>query len=170
MNKGEDRALRWPILIGISIILIFFASIATVVVALQNPVQDSDLFMRNYHDTDANINEIIHQKIAFDGKYNIEYVTEQFKADGAALVYKITDKEGNAVDDAELEVVITRPNVHDYDIRLEAPSIKSGVYEFASVALPKEGRWDIMAKVTIGDHMRYYNLKADTRYLETFEY
>lgn len=170
MNQGSDKALRWPVLIGLSIILIFIAAVATVVIAVKNPVQDSDLFMRNYHDTDANINIIIEQKIAFDKKYTINYVTEQFKAENATLIYKLTDKEGNAVNDATFDVIITRPNVHEFDMRLKAPSVNNGIYTFENITLPKEGRWDIMAKVTVADTIRYYNLKADTRYSTTFEY
>lgn len=170
MSKGQDKALRWPVLIGLSIIFIFFAAIATVIVAIKNPVQDSDLFMRNYHETNADINDIITKKISFDKKYTISYVTEQFKSDNATLVYKITDKEGNAVNNAEFEVIVTRPNIHDYDMTLESPKVSDGVYRFKRVTLPKEGRWDIMAKVSIADDMRFYNLKADTRYPTTFEY
>jgi hypothetical protein len=47
---------------------------------------------------------------------------------------------------------------------------EAGRYEFAPVKLPAEGRWDVMAKVTVGDDYRFYNMKADTRYTDAFEY
>jgi len=171
MSK-KDKALRWPIGVGLSIILVFFAAIATVIVAIEYPVEESDLFMKNYHDADANINDLINEQIAFDKVYTIKYATEQFKADSAIIVYKITDKQGKAINNADLDVIITRPDIHAYDMTLAKPTVEDGVYTYKSVALAKPGRWDILAKFTIGDEMRYQKLKVDTRnsYVEEPQY
>ena len=53
---------------------------------------------------------------------------------------------------------------------LSKPVSENGVYTFEAIDLPKPGRWDIMAKVTIGEYQRYYNLKADTRNPNTTEF
>ena len=49
-------------------------------------------------------------------------------------------------------------------------NIKDGIYTFEKINLPKEGRWDIMAKINIGKDSRFYNLKVDTRNNTVVEY
>lgn len=160
----------WPYIIGLSIVGIFGACVATVIVASSSPVQGSDLYMRSYHDADANVNELINAQIEFDKKYTIEYKTEKLSMAEAVIAYRITDKLGQAIDNANLEVVVTRPDVHKYDQKLINPTFRDGLYTFSPISLEKEGRWDIMAKVSIGEDSRYYNVKADTRAKEAFEY
>lgn len=168
MNKNPGK--KWPIIIVGSILGIVVASVATVMVAVDNPVEMSDLGMQGYHQYDTNINEIIAAKIEFDKAYDVAYIGKQLDPSGAVLVYKVSDKSGLPVNDATINVMVTRPNSHAHDIALENPMVHDGVYTFKSVALPKEGRWDIMANVAVGDKQRYYNLKADTRYPNVFEY
>jgi len=160
----------WPYAIGISIIFIFGACIATIVVATKLPVEKSDLYMTDYHDADANANSLIRAEIAFKKKYKIEYVTEGLDTNGSVIKYKVTDLEGNPVENAEVVVVVTRPNNRKHDQKLSDPQVENGVYTFSAITLPQKGRWDVMAKVSVGDLSRYYNVKADTRYSEVFEY
>jgi len=167
MKKG---AKRWPIGISLAILAIFFAAIATVIVAIKNPVQEIDTYMRSYHEGDANINELISDKIHFDKKYTIVLLTKQIDDTGTVLVYHLSDKAGNPVNNAEMKVVWTRPDVRDYDMTQENPVIKEGDYSFEKITLPKQGRWNIMLSVKVGDNSRYYNLKADTRNSYTQEY
>lgn len=172
MSKEKNRGQIWPIAIGVSILLIFFAAIATVMVAVKHPIEESDLYMRNYHDIDANINQLVKDRISFDKVYKLKYVTEQFKADKTVIKYKITDMNGVAVNNAKIEVKITRPDIHKYDMSLKAPSVNQGIYSFEEITLPKEGRWDILAKISVGDKQRYMHLKVDTRnsYVEEPQY
>lgn len=169
MNK-PDRAMRWPYGIAFSFVLIVALIIGTIIVASNNAVEQSDLYMSNYHEIDDNKNKIIMAEIAFNKFYTIEYVTEKLDPEATVIAYSLSDKAGNPVNHAKIKVVVTRPNTHDFDVTLENPSVSDGRYEFASIELPKEGRWDIMAQVSVGDHHRYYNLKADTRQSNTFEY
>jgi nitrogen fixation protein FixH len=168
VSKSSGRI--WPYAIGASIVLVFGACVATIVVTSKMPVEKSDTYMMGYHEADANANEIIEAQIAFDKKYKIEYKTELLSQENSQIKYKITDIDGNSVDNANLKVVVTRPNNHKHDQELVNPSVSEGVYTFASIKLPEPGRWDIMAKVDIGENQRFYNLKADTRAKEAFEY
>jgi len=167
--KKKQTAKRWPILISLSIFTIFLASIATVIVALKNPVEMSDRGMQDYHDYDMNVNEIIAARIAFNKKYTIEYLGKLDQSN-AVVAYKVTTKDGSAVNDAKINIMVTRPNDHATDIPLEDASVANGVYTFNSISLPKAGRWDILANFVIGNDQRYHNLKADTRYANAFEY
>ncbi len=169
MSK-EDKALRWPYTIGASIVLVFGFCVATIIISFERPVEPSDLYMRGYHEADANINEIIANEIAFKKRYTIEYVSEQLNMQNSVIKYKISDVNGNAINNADLKIVVTRPNNHKHDTELSGADINNGIYTFSSIALPQAGRWDIMAYVSIDGYERYYNLKADTRYESTFEY
>ena len=160
----------WPYAIGISIVLVFGACIGTIVVANKLPVEKSDTYMMGYHDADANANELINARIAFDTKYKVKYITDGLDLDNAIIKYRVTDLNSNPINNAEIKVVVTRPNNHKNDQELVKPSINNGVYTFKSIKLAKEGRWDIMAKINVDKLQRYYNIKADTRTQEAKEY
>jgi len=167
-KKSEGRI--WPYAIVLSILFVIAASVMTVVIAVENPVEMSDSNMQDYHHYDANANTFIEAKIAFDKQYIISYVSEKLDKEQAVVAYKLTDKEGNEVNSAKINIVLTRPDNCDSDIELNATSVKGGVYTFDAGTLPLEGRWNIMANVVVGDSQRYYNLKADTRYPNVFEF
>lgn len=168
MENNAGR--KWPWIIGLSIFVFIIAVVVAVKVALTAPVKLSNYGMQNYHAYDANINDIIEAKIAFDQNYTITFVTPQITAKGCVIAYKISDKASNAIDNGKIEVVLTRPDTTDFDITLAAPSVEDGVYTFKATDLPKLGRWDILAKVSIGNQQRFYNLKADTRNPHTQEF
>ncbi len=169
MSK-DNRALIWPYSIGASILLVFGFCVVTIIISFERPVEPSDLYMRGYHDADANINEIIAKEIAFKKRYNIEYVSEQLNMKNTVFKYRVSDLNGNAVDSAQLRVIVTRPNNHKHDKELNTSSVSNGIYTFDGITLPEPGRWDIMTHVQVGEFERYYNLKADTRHESTFEY
>lgn len=168
INKNAGK--KWPWIIGISTIMVIGFSIATIKVAINNPVEMSTYGMQSYHTYDNHANEIINAKIEFDKKYSIFFLTPQISDKQSVIAYAVKDKSDNMIEDANISVVLTRPDTTKLDITLENPSIANGVYTFKAVDLPKAGRWDIMAKITIGDKQRYYNVKADTRYPNTTEF
>ncbi len=168
MNLSNGRI--WPLAIGISIILVFFAAIATIVVAVKLPVEKSDTYMMYYQDADANANKLIQARIDFDKKYTIEYSTIKLSLENSTIEYRVKDINHNAVENAKIKIIITRPNNHKNDQEIINPKIDNGIYKFDSIKLPLEGRWDIMAKVKVDNLERFYNLKADTRNREIKEY
>lgn len=160
----------WPYAIVISILLIVAASVATVVIAVENPVAMSDTDMQDYHHYDRNANAYIEDRIAFNKKYKIDYISEKLDIDNAEVIYKVTDMTGAAVNNAKLRIVLTRPDNKNSDITLDMPAAENGIYTFKVGKLPLAGRWNIMAHVVVGENERYYSLKADTRYPNAFEY
>lgn len=166
----KNPGTKWPIIIALSIVGVIGMSVATVKIASSHPVEMSNYQMLSYHDYDHGVNEIIEAKIAFDKKYSIEFLTSQISEKGTVIEYKITDKSGNAVNNAKVETVLTRPDLNKFDINLTNPEVSEGKYTFHPVDLPKAGRWDILAKVSVGNDKRYYNLKADTRNPDTLEF
>ena len=168
MNKLSSKI--WPYAIAISIFLIFIASIATIIITSKMPVQDSDTYMMNYHEADDRANEIIKQSIEFNKKYKIEYIKQSLTTNNSTIKYRVSDIESNPINDALIKVVVTRPNSHEFDMELTEFSVEDGVYTFKKINLAKEGRWDIMAKVSVGDIKRFYNVKVDTRSMSVIEY
>ncbi len=168
MNLSNGRI--WPYAIGASIILIFGACVATVIVANTLPVEKSDTYMMNYHDADAKANDILKAAIEFNNKYKIEYISDKLDLQNSVIKYRVSDLNANPINNAEIKVVVTRPNNHKHDQELSNPKVENGIYTFDSLKLPQEGRWDIMAKVTVKELHRFYNVKADTRSKEVFEY
>ena len=168
MNLSNGRI--WPYAIGASIIFIFGACVATIVVANTLPVEKSDTYMMDYHEADAKANDILESAIAFNKKYKVEYITDSLSTQGSTLKYRVTDIESNPINNAKIKVVVTRPNNHKHDRELNDPKVENGVYTFETIKLAQEGRWDIMAKVVVDELHRFYNVKADTRAKEIIEY
>jgi len=168
MNLSNGRI--WPYTIAFLVTMVFGFCVVTIMIANTLPVEKSDTFMSYYQDVDANANKLIQARIDFNRKYKIEYVTGQINDKGTVFRYKITDMDLNLVSDAKIKLIITRPNTHKYDIELDNPRFENGVYLFPSTVLPKEGRWDIMAKINVGNFQRYINFKTDTRTTKIVEY
>ncbi len=166
----KNPGTKWPIIIAVSTVIVIIFGVVTIKQAINNPVEMSDYGMQGYHTYDNNANDIINAKIAFDKKYSVSYVTPQISEKGTVIVYKVTDKEGKAVNDAKINAVLTRPDTTKLDINLSNPAINEGEYTFNAVDLPKPGRWDILAKISVGADQRYYNIKADTRNTITSEF
>ena len=165
-----SNGMIWPYAIGTSILLVFGFCVTTIVVTSTMPVEKSDAYMMYYQEADFNANKLIEARIAFDKKYKIEYVTDGISCENTVLKYKLTDLDSNPISDAKIMAVITRPNNHKDDQELVNPTIENGVYTFSSVKLAHKGRWDVMAKVNVGELQRFYNVKADTRAKEACEY
>ena len=170
MNKLFKSGKIWPYAIGISIVAVFGACVATIVVTSTLPVEKSDTYMMGYHQADASANELINARIDFDKKYKIEYITQSLNLEDSIIKYKVTTLRGNLVDNAKIDIVVTRPNNHKHDQELLNPDVSNGVYTFSKISLPVAGRWDIMARVKVDDLQRFYNVKADTRAKEAYEY
>ena len=170
MSKPSDGKI-WPYAIVISILIIVAASIATIVVAVKHPVEMSDMDMQDYHHYDANANDIIAAKIMFNRKYDLSYASHSFEQDNAVVSYKLVDKSGNAVNNAKMNIMVTRPGNHNTDLPFEAPnSVEDGIYTFNIGKLPLAGRWNILTRISVGEDVRYFNLKVDTRNTSAFEY
>ena len=161
----------WPYVISIAILTFFGAIVFSVTYIVKTaPVEKSHAFMMDYDNADLAANEIIQNSIDFNKKYKVSYITEVLSQESTILKYKITDIKGKAINTAKLVALITRPNHHKHNQELINPKIENGIYTFNSVMLAEPGRWNIMTKITIGENKRFYNVKADTRAKEAFEY
>ncbi len=161
MNLSNGKI--WPYSIAVAIAMVFLFCVATVYVTSQGHINESNLYMEGYHKVDANANKILEAEIAFNKKYTISYIENQLSTKGSLIEYKIIDKDNNPINNATISLMITRPDAN-IDIKPTNPTVKNGIYTFKDIKLPREGRWDIMAKITVKDNYCFYNLKADTRF------
>lgn len=161
MNLSNGRI--WPYAIATAIAMVFSFCVRTVYVTSKHHINESNLYMEGYHTVDTDANKILEAGIAFKKKYTLSYINNQLSTKGSTIQYKIVDKNNNPVNDAKILLMLTRPDAN-LDIKPTNLTVKDGIYTFSKVKLPKEGRWDIMAKVTIGKDYLFYNLKADTRF------
>ena len=169
MSKSSSGRI-WPYIIGGSITLVFGFCVATIVVTQSAHIQPSDTYMTYYQNADANVNKLIEARIAFDKKYKIEYLADGISAKDSVIKYKVTDVNGKSINSAKMLLATSRPETDVYNQKLESASVTDGVYSFKGAEFPKVGVWNLIAKVTIGSDSRYYNIKADTRIKEAFEF
>ncbi len=168
MNMSDGK--QWPIAVITSTLLIVIACGVTIYIALMQPVQDDTDMMMGYHALDTNANDIIVASVIFNKKYSLKYTGEPVSQEGSRLSYEVLDKDGNAVNDARFEVILSRPIIGGSEIRLGEPKVENGNYIFDDVKVSKKGRWNILAKVSIGDDFRHMNLKSDTMDKDVYEY
>ena len=167
---SKSKGMIWPISISIGIALVFMLGVGTIIVANKVPVQESDRYMMSYQDADNKANDLIKAQIAFNKKYKIAYINNGLSLENTVLKFKVTDINSKPVNNANLKLIVTRPNSHEFDIKLDKPTVENGVYNFNSIKLPKEGRWNFIVKVSVDDLYRFYNIRADTRKKEATEY
>ena len=165
-----DNGKQWPIGIITAILLIVVACVVTVYIALLAPVEENNDMMLDYHALDSNVNDILANSIIFNQTYTLAYVGQGVSMTGSDIAYRIVDKAGNPVNNAKFEVILTRPATLVDNITLGEPEVHEGTYRFASVKVPLEGRWNILAKITVGNHFRHMNLQSDTRDKAVYEY
>jgi len=161
MNKNSGRA--WPYAIGASIILVAGFCVATVVVTSKANIQESDAYMTHYQEANMIANDVIKAKIKFDNKYKIEYITKQITKENSKLLYKVTDINEKPIDDAKILLSISRPETKEFNKKVDNFSVQDGLYSFNKIDFPKDGIWNIIAKISIGDDYKFYSIKADTR-------
>jgi len=160
----------WPYAIGISITMVFGFCVATIMVTQTANIQESDAYMTYYQEADANANELIKARIAFDSKYNIEYFVEHTAENAIELNYKLTDKMNNPVKNAAIMLAISRPETNEYNKKLENPKVQEGLYRFENLTFEKHGVWNIIAKIEIDQESRFFNIKTDTHTKRSFEF
>jgi len=168
---------------------ITFAMIVwTVKSAVNTPVYEDRSFMTSYQDVDENYNQMLVANAKFNAKYNCRVTInrktvgmelsdllygqrslkkmssnqEILKLGENQLSLSIKDRESNSVvENAKVEFQITRAIEDMYDINLNDFKMINGTYStFATIE--KEGNWNIIGKVTVGDDTGYLYIKTNT--------
>ena len=158
MSKNEKN--YWPhFIVGLVIFTIGMGT-WTVVTAINNPVEMDNSYMRNYHQVDADLNKILESGAKFDKKYQLSLENSELKEGENELKIALKDKEGNVINNAKIEILVTRPETTKLDKNLKAKFDGSGYR--AKVILDKKGRWNIQIKAVVEDLEKFKTYKLHT--------
>jgi hypothetical protein len=159
---SSKKANYWPHSIVLAIFGVFGLCVWTVKKAADNPVQMDSFYFESYQDVDADINNIILEQRKFDKIYTLEIPRDNFKmGEKNSIEIKISKKDGEVINDANISVVITRPSTVEFDKNLELVSEEEGLYKFSSFDINKPGRWQIMSKITVDGLTSFNKLEVN---------
>jgi nitrogen fixation protein FixH len=175
-KNDNDSGKYWPYLILGFIAIGLTLGFWTVRSAISMPVSESNEFQKKYQDADNNINEILDKQQAFNDKYKIEAIglkpsafkpkigihhKSQFAALQKKMIfsYRITDRNGKSVNDANVSFLLTRPQTRNDDQIFKLKS-ENGTYTTPQITLAGPGRYILRLKAQIGDAVGYKDNEA----------
>ena len=152
-SKVKDEKNYWPH--AIVLVLCFMVIVCAVVVkiAFDNPVQMDSFYLEKYQDVNENINEIREKQKVFEENYAIGYETKKFTI-GESNSFKMSIKnikDQSNIQNAEIKLVISRPDSNEYNQEFTLKSAKNGIFIFDGIKAELPGRWQILTKIKIGD-------------------
>ncbi len=156
MNKNY-----WPHFIIALVVFAIGMGVWTVKTAIDNPVEIDDTYMMSYQALDKNIYKIEAMKRKFQQRYQVRLLTQKLKFPKTHIEFAILTKDGKPVPDADVVVLLTRPETNKYDIKTHAKYV-NGRY-VVDAKLPLEGRWNLLLKIKIDDLVDYEKYKLSTR-------
>ena len=175
-NKNKTY---WPHMIVGFLMMAIVLGYWTVKTASSMPVQETNDYMMKYQESDININEILKSKQEFDKNYLIRLInvetmvmTDNINSKRAQpnpvklsagtnhFSYSVTNKAGEAVNDAKVSFLLTRPHTVVDDQMIEVVESKDGYYVTPDLNISKPGRYTLQFRATIGDATGYASTEA----------
>ena len=175
MSKKNDSGKFWPYMIlgflAIGITLGFW----TIKNTISLPIQHSNEFMMKYQDAEINVNKIEESEKRFDSKYSValeglepvKYKPKNLKRkphkyvllhDKNSFSYKVTTKDGKVVNDANVTVLLTRPDSDRENVLLKDIKSNNGAYEVKNLIVKDLGRFIIRSRIAVGKDVKYINI------------
>ncbi len=172
MANNSDRGKFWPYMIlgflAIGITLGYW----TVKHAVGMPVHESNEYMMKYQTAEKNANEIIEAQQRFDRRYDLklegmklsDFKPIHLKRKPGPIValgpvntvsYKMTDKAGNPINDANVTLLVTRPQTAADDQIFKKIPGKNGLYTVSNLKLSKPGRYILRVRAQKGDAVKF---------------
>jgi len=163
MKKNSSGFNPWPYAIALSILGVFGLCVWTVKEASDNPVEMDSFYFDTYQNVDKNYGKILAEQKVFDKKYDVSNHVQHLKLnDKNEIALEIKDKENNApINDANISLLITRPDSTKFDKKPKLLSKENGVYHFEKVLIDKPGRWQIMTKIKIDNLTSFYKFEVN---------
>ena len=177
MSKKNDSGKFWPYMILGFLFIGITLGYWTVKKTISLPVQESNAFMQKYQSADKHAVEIEESQERFDSKYNVlisgleksNFKPKHLKRkphqyyvlhDSNNVVYKVSTKDGKAVNDANVTILLTRPSSGDVNRYIkDIKKSGNGEYRVENLKVDKPGRYIIRAKISVGE---------DTKYIDTY--
>lgn len=156
MSKAQVERNYWPHSIIAGILFIIGACVATIVIAVKNPVEMDTFYMEKYQKVDENINEIMVLQEKFNAKFELKYSTESFVIGQNSIAIKLIDKQtSQEVGDAKVVLLLSRPETNKDNKEMKPSKIENGTYTFDTIETLKPGRWQILTKIEVGEFKGY---------------
>lgn len=138
----------WPHGIAVMLILGVIACAWTIKIALDNPVEMSNMFMQKYQNVDDNINDILLSERKFDSIYQFKIINNQLKVGNNNLSFEL--KKGSIfINNATIKALITRPETTKFDTHIDNIAIENSFYKLSDINISKEGRWIIRLQIDV---------------------
>lgn len=154
MDKKKNY---WPHAILGIILAVVIGGAVSIKDAINHPVQESTYFMEKYQGVEDNAYELEQQKDKFDKNFKIFYSIKKFKIGKNSLSLKIINRETNQpVNNADIAMLLTRPNTNDFNKKLKPKKVQNGSYVFEDLDIQRLGRWKILTTTKI-DGFRGFN-------------
>jgi len=175
MSKKDDSGKFWPYMIlgflAIGITLGYW----TIKNTINLPVHESNEYMQKYQDADKSANEIIESAQRFDSKYKLSIEgleksdfkpkflkrkpNQYFKLNSNNTInIKVSTKDGKLVEDANITLLLTRPQTEKDDKYFKNIKFKDGYYKVENLKISKAGRYILRVKATKGDATKYMDV------------
>jgi len=165
---NENKKTYWPHMIVGFIAIGITLGYWTVKSAIRMPVHESNEYMLKYQTAEKDANEIIEAQQRFDKQYNLtltgmktsDFKPEHLKRKHARIValkpvnriaYRMTDKAGNPVSDANVTLLLTRPHTEKEDQLFKHIPYKDGYYVVEKLQLKNPGRYILRVRAQKGD-------------------
>lgn len=132
----------------------------TIKIALDNPVEMDTFYMEKYQKVDQNINQILELQEKFNAKFDLEYSTEKFALGANSITLKLTDKNAQPINNANVMLMLSRPDSNKENKQIVPSKVENGNYTFGPFDIQKEGRWQILSKIEIGEFKGYHKNEA----------
>ena len=184
MNSQKGRA--WPLsIIGIFIFLSIMLFGILYISLKYVPVNKENIFQMGYQEVDKTYNEIMEEQEKFNARYAVAFLMPKLSAEPIETMrmngekayfnhaftlsgenrfeLKVTDKQGNGVTDAKIELLLTRYETSEFDQKVAVLPERDGRYTTEPFSVAQEGRWKIVAKVTAGDNTGYFEQSVYAR-------
>ncbi|WP_295421335.1 FixH family protein [Sulfurovum sp.] len=179
MANNNKEKTYWPHMILGFLVVGISLGYWTVKHAASLPVQESNEYMMKYQQADMNINEILKKKALFDKSYTIEIVNakramhelenaKRAKAESTVVLtqgknsfsYRVMNKNGSFVNDANVTFLLTRPHTIKEDQLIKSVSAREGKYAIDDITITKPGRYILQLRAQIGDTVGYSEIPA----------
>ncbi len=172
MSNSSNSGKFWPYMILGFLVIGITLGYWTVRNAVSLPVQESNAYLMKYQQADLNANEIQEAIEKFNKKYSVElsglepteFKPKHIKRKPHKYVllhktnsfsYKITTKDGKVINDANVSVLLTRPDSDIDNILIKDIKGKDGIYSVQNLPVKHLGRYIIRAKIVIGKDMKF---------------
>jgi len=157
ISKVKQEKNYWPHAIVTVLIFMIFACAMVVKIAIDNPVQMDSFYLEKYQTVNKDINSILEKQKVFEENFAIKYKTKKFII-GKPNTFKMSIrdiKNNNFVKNAEIKLVLSRPDTNEFNQEFDLKSALNGVFTVEDIKVDKPGRWQILTKIKIDDKSSY---------------